>query len=138
MGMDTMGTLLMVATAIDVIAVGALGWLVRRIGRERDITLSLLQQEALGRLRSDLAELVSAAEQRGHALEESLGGRESRLRGLLARLERIEAGAPAAEAPVAPAAGIGARAEMARRLGVDAAEARLLRDLEISLGPRSA
>ena len=104
-----MNLLLLVSTVLDLAAVAALGWFLRRTDRERDTALEE-GRAALERLRGDLAELVRDAEARARALEE--------------RLER-RAAAPRAASE---------REVLARRLGVDPAEARLLRDLEVSLG----
>jgi len=105
-----MNLLLLVSTVLDLAAVAALGWFLRRTDRERDAALEE-GRAALERLRGDLAELVRDAEERARALEERVAER-------------------AARAPRPP----GEREILARRLGVDPAEARLLRDLEVSLG----
>jgi hypothetical protein len=100
------------------VAVAGIAWLLRRSGRERDAALDA-QRAALERLRGDLAELVSDAEARARALEETLGARERRLRALVAESGRLEAARDAAP-----------RVEAPPRLRIDPAEARLLRDLE--------
>jgi hypothetical protein len=105
-----MDLLLLVSTVLDLAAVAALGWSLRRTGREREAALEE-GRAALERLRGDLAELVHDAEERARALEE--------------RLERRA---------VSPRE----RDLLARRLGADPAEARLLRDLDLSLGERRA
>lgn len=102
--------LLLVSTVLDLAAVAALCWFLRRTDRERDAALEA-GQAALERLRGNLAELVRDAEERARALE-----------------ERFDARAAAARRPASE------REMLARRLGVDPAEARLLRDLEVSLG----
>jgi hypothetical protein len=140
-------TLILAATAADLVLVAVLGWLVARSGRLRDRAIEA-QRATLERLRTDLAALVSDAEQRAQALEETLGAREQRLRALLAEIGRIETGArPApraqervqervpdrASAPSAVTAVVRESARVARRLAGDPAEARLLRDLEVRL-----
>jgi hypothetical protein len=99
-------TLLLASVLIDGAAVAGIGWLLRRTGHAHTAALAA-ERAVLERLRADLAELVSEADRRAHALEESLGAREARPRALVA------------EPPSAPL-----------RLRLDAAEARLLRDLE--------
>src|SRR5438445_811126 len=141
-----MHTVLLVSTVVDVAAIAVLVWLVRRAGRVRDAARAA-QREALENLRRDLATLLADAEERAQALEESLGRRERSLGALLTRLERAERRTDAA--PPRPAAtASGALPELARRLGLrgkrgseaaapdglDPAEARLLRDLEVGLG----
>jgi len=105
-----MTLVLLASTILDLAAVAAIAWLLRHIDREREIAHEE-GRAALERLRGDLAELVRDAEERAHILEQ--------------RLERRTA---AAAAPT------GEHENLARRLGVDPAEARLLRDLEVSLG----
>ena len=151
-------TFMVASTFIDLAAVGGLAWLVVRGGRERDAALAE-QRAALEALRTDLGELLADAERRGQALEESLAGRERSLRDLLAKVSRAEekqarptpkraaekaapspAGPPAAAARPLRPAGLealrGDLAQVARKLNVDPAEARLLRDLEVSLGAK--
>jgi len=107
-----MNVLLLASTALDLAAVAALGWFLHRSGRDREAALEE-GRAALERLRGDLAELVADAEDRARALE-----------------ERLEPRTTAASRPGTD------RDALARRLGVDPAEARLLRDLELSLGER--
>jgi cell division septum initiation protein DivIVA len=114
--------LLFTATAIDLAAVASVAWLVGRAGREDEARLEA-HTATLDRLRADIAALVDDAEQRGHALEQALGARESRLRALLADVTRAES-APRPRAP------------KARR--TDPAEARLLRDLDVRLRAEEA
>jgi hypothetical protein len=135
-----MENLMLASTVFDLLAVAMLGWLVWRSGRVRDAALGE-QRAALESLRADLSQLVLEAERRAKALDDALASREQRLRALLRDLGAVEGGrrsAPAAEERH-PAAGedsdLGAAA---RRLGVDPAEARLLRDLQVSLAPRRA
>ncbi len=125
-----METLMLVATGIDVTAVAVLGWFVWRSGRDRDLVLEV-QRAALEALRADLAQLIGDAEQRGRALEEALGTREQRLRALLADIARSEARPRPVEEPRERLAGA------ADRLGVDPAEARLVRDLQVSFARRA-
>ena len=154
MGIQTLDpqTLMLVATVTDLVLVVVLGWLVARSGRLRDRAVEA-QRATLERLRTDLATLVSDAEQRAQALEETLGAREQRLRALLAEIGRIETGGRAApraqervqeraqertpDRPSAPSSAVTAvvreGARLARRLAGDPAEARLLRDLEVRL-----
>jgi hypothetical protein len=105
-----MQVLLVVTTVLDLAAVGALCWFLRRTDRERDAALEE-GRAALERLRGDLAQLVSDAETRARVLEESLG----------ARIEGATRSASGQDLPV-------------RRPGADPAEARLLRDLDMSFG----
>src|SRR6476661_8306947 len=98
-----MNVLLLATTLLDLVAIVALCWFLRRTDHERDVALEE-GRAALERLRGDLADLVREAEARARALEE--------------RLER-RAAAPRAASE---------REVLARRLGVDPAEARLLRD----------
>jgi len=144
-----MENLILASTAIDISAVAILAWLVLRSGRERDASLGV-QRAALETLRAHLAELVADAERRAQALEETLGAREKRLRALLAELGRAEGGARTGakaerplERPLERPAAAAARprsafADLARSLGTDPAEARLLRDLEVRLPPKTA
>ncbi len=142
-----MPTALVAVTALDLAAIAALAWFTRRATRGRDSALEE-QRQALESLRTDLAELVADAEARAARLDETLGAREQSLRALLGKLDRTPE--PRQPAPSRPAATTGSglveRAgvpELARRLGRgkkavatngEAAEARLLRDLELSLG----
>ena len=105
-----MNLLLLVSTVLDLAAVAALCWFLSRTDRERDVALEQ-GRAALERLRGDLAQLVSDAEERALALEERFGAR-----------------------PAASPQPTSERDMLARRLGVDPAEARLLRDLDVSLG----
>jgi len=103
-----MNVLLLATTLLDLVAIVALCWFLRRTDHERDVALEE-GRAALERLRGDLADLVREAEERARALEATIEGRGATSR-------------PAAE-----------RELLARRLGTDPAEARLLRDLELSL-----
>jgi hypothetical protein len=107
-----MEPLIVATTVTDLAALAGLAWVVWRAGRDRDAALGE-QRAALETLRADLAALVADAERRARALEESLAAREGRLRALLVEL---------------------ARAEGAPRAAADPAEARLLRDIEMSFG----
>lgn len=95
-----MESLLLASVVLDCAAVAAIAWFVRRAGRHPDAALAL-HSSTLARLRAELVERMDAAEERLHALE------------------RVQRDA-------------GPRADPPRRLhlGVDPAEARLLRDLE--------
>jgi hypothetical protein len=120
--------LLIAVSAVDLVVVIGLCWLVSRIRRERDAALAA-QRATLEKLRGDLGELVSDAEARTRALDAQLHAREARLRALLHELARAEAAAT----------GDGrARTrrdqEAPRRGRPDPAEARLRRDLELSFG----
>lgn len=139
--------LMLASTAVDLIAVLALGWLVVRTSRAR--TESLDDQRAtLETLRGDLAQLVTDAEERAQALDEALAAREKRLRALLHDLARYEAGRDAGRpararedreteraAETAAERSFERMAERAERVTprVDPAEARLLRDLEVRI-----
>jgi hypothetical protein len=123
-----METLLLVSTAIDCAAVAALGWIVWRAGVEREASLGV-QRATLETLRADLAELVADAEGRARELDTALGSREDRLRALLVEVAEVEAAHPEHERGAT---------EAAERGAVDPAEARLLRDLEMSFGRRRA
>ena len=123
-----METLLLVSTVIDCAAVAALGWIVWRAGVEREATLGV-QRATLETLRADLAELVADAEGRARELDVALGSREGRLRALLVEVAEVEAAHPERERGAT---------EVAERAAVDPAEARLLRDLEMSFGRRRA
>ena len=114
------------SAVVDLVAVGVLGALLARTGRERDTTL-VDQRQTMERLRGDIALLLEEAAQRAHGLEQSLVSRERSLRALLGDLERVEGRrGPAMAAPPALALG-----ERERPLATDPAEARLLRDLEL-------
>jgi len=145
-----MQSLMLTSTVIDVLAVAALAWLVLRSGRQQDAALGV-QRAALESLRADLAELVEDAERRTQSLASTLDAREERLRALLADLDRADGRrsggtkretAAAAKrpprAPAVPAAGAEDVRDLANRLGVDPAEARLLRDLQVRVEPRRA
>jgi hypothetical protein len=148
-----MEQLMVASTVIDVVAVGALAWLVLRTGRARKDAFTE-QRATLEALRGDIAQLVADAEQRAIALDNRLGARERRLRALLDESARIEGGdAPggdlridrgaewAAEIGVdrpRPAAPVRAPAAGAAAARTDPAEARLLRDLDVRLAARRA
>ena len=128
--------LLLWVTALDVLLVIALAAVVLLSGRMRNRALAA-QRATLERLRAGLAELVSDAEQRAHALESALGAREERLRALLDEISRVESAArpsrPAGNRPAKPAA----RADelpLARQTSFDPAEDRLLRELSAAHG----
>jgi len=120
---------LLTLSGIDLVAVAVLGWLLWRGERLRAAVLDD-QQGALDRLKNDLAQLLEDAEQRAAALEERLGARERSLRALVAQLS--------------PGQGQEQRPQSAKPLtrtlveeledDADPTEARLLRDLELSLG----
>jgi hypothetical protein len=109
-----MTLVLLLATVVDAAVVAALAWLVRRTERTQSRML-LEQQAVLARLRGELDDLVRDAERRTRALDHALAMREATLRVLLQTTAR-----PAEE-------------EGAQAPGVDPAEVRLLRDLELSL-----
>ena len=122
-----METMLLASTLIDCAALAALAWVVWRAGREREASLGA-QRASLETLRADLSELVADAEGRARELEAALASREERLRDLLLEIAHVQATAhdrALAEPAEAPAA-------------IDPAEARLLRDLEVSFGRRRA
>jgi len=113
-----MDTLLVASAVLDCGAVAGIGWLLRRSARERDTALGA-ERAALERLREDLAQLVSDAEERTQRLAAALDAREKRLRALVAETGRLEAARRPAPAP--------------SHERPDPAEARLLRDLERSV-----
>jgi len=114
-GMLRIETLLAASTLIDVAAIVIGWWIVRAAARQHAAA-----SEAVARLRGDLGRLVADAEERGAALEASLGVREKTLRALLKEAGKLT------DTP------------RAARPSADAAEARLLRDLELRLGARGA
>jgi hypothetical protein len=117
----TLDTLLVATTAIDCIAVLTLGWLFVRGRSERELAAAE-QEAALGRLRGELGDLVGEAERRAKSLDAALAAREQSLRTLLAEVGRVEG--RVGRAAAAPRAGAAA--------AIDPAEARLIRDLEVS------
>lgn len=131
---------LVISTAVDLLAVLVLGWLVARSARGR--TDSFAEQRAtLESLRGDLAQLVQDAEERARAVDEALGVRERRLRRLLAELGRHEERRtlrPEREADWRfereRESGLEPEAGSERGGRLDPAEARLLRDLDIRIG----
>ena len=134
-----MGSVMMASTVIDLLAVAGLGWLVWRSGRERALQTAE-QRAALSSLQGDLAQLVRDAEQRARTLDETLAAREEHLRDLLRQLEAVEAARRPQAAPAARPTDIDepASRDAALRLGIDPAEARLLRDLQVSFAGRRA
>jgi hypothetical protein len=131
-----MENLLLASTAIDLLAVAVLAWLVWRSGHEHDAALGT-QQAALDSLRVDLTQLVQSAEQRTQVLDETIATRTQELRALLRDLDRAESARRPASMGDARREGPDV-AEAARRLGADPAEARLLRDLQVSFAARRA
>jgi hypothetical protein len=140
-----MENLLLATTVVDLIAVAGLAWLVVRSGRDREIA-SADQRMALERLRNELATLLDDAEERARSLERMLGAREQSLRALMIDLGRNESAAevrrpaPASERP-APDRSATDRPPFTRPFApaaegtpVDAAELRLRRELDLSLG----
>jgi len=117
-------TLMVAATAVDLLAVLALCFLVRRGRRDREALVEA-QRATLDRLRSDLTELVRDAEERTRALDDALASREKRLKALLRDLSARESAPP--PRPAKPSG------DVRDRLAIDPAEARLLRDLELNL-----
>jgi hypothetical protein len=109
--------LLLASAVLDCAAVAAIAWFVRRAGHDQDAVLAS-HWRTLDRLRADLVELVHAAEERGQALTAALNARDERLRAL--ERAQLDAG-PRADPP------------WPLHLGVDPAEARLLRNLERTL-----
>jgi hypothetical protein len=116
----TLDNVLVATTAIDCAAVLALGWLFVRGRRERELAAAE-QEAALGRLRAELGDLVAEAERRAKSLDAALAAREQSLRALLAEVGRVEGRVARTASTPRPAA-----------VGVDPAEARLIRDLEVS------
>jgi hypothetical protein len=121
---------LLALSGIDLAAVAVLGWLLWRGERLRAAVLED-QQQALGRLKGDLAQLLEDAEQRAATLEERLGERERSLRALVARLGPSEARQEARPQAAKPLTRTVIEDLVDEE---DPAEARLLRDLELSLG----
>jgi hypothetical protein len=137
-----METLLLASTVVDLLALVALAWVVMRSGRG-GAKAAARQRDALERLHASLAALIADAERRARALEEALGEREDSLRVLLADLARAEGRHPLPSHDSRPGGAGGVTpltrldevlAGEPRRRGADPAEARLLRDLEVSLG----
>lgn len=134
--------LMLISTVVDLGAVVLLGWLVLRGGRERETALGV-RQSALESLRADLSQLVLEAERRANGLAEMLGEREERLRELLAEIARVDVAparrpAPPAETRRAARVDEDDERDALRQPPVDPAEARLLRDLQLSFGSREA
>jgi hypothetical protein len=130
--MDVMQKVVLASTVVDLLAVAVLAWMVARSARERDASL-VDQRRALGELKADLAQLLEDAERRAQAIAETLAARERSLRA-----------AAEDEAPIRPASSqkrqqatpplVRALTPEDLRAGADPAEARLLRDLEVSVG----
>jgi len=130
--MDMMQKVVLASTVVDLLAVAMLAWIVARSARERDASL-VDQRRALTELKADLAQLLADAETRAQAIAETLSARERSL--------RVAAEADAAIRPAsgqrrqpAPAPLVRALTPDELRGGADPAEARLLRDLEVSVG----
>ena len=118
---------LLALSVLDLAAVAVLGWLLWRGERLRAAVLDD-QHSALDRLKRDLAHLLEDAEQRASTLEERLGARERSLRALVAQL------GPGQERPPTPARPLTRTLIDDDEDAADPAEARLLRELELSLG----
>lgn len=129
--LQPMTWVLLALSGIDLVAVAVLGWLLWRGERLRAAVLED-QQDALDRLKRDLSHLLEDAEQRAAALEERLGARERSLRALVARLGP-DLG-PGQEPRLQPAKPLTRTLVEELEDEADPAEARLLRDLELSLG----
>jgi len=147
----TMESLLLAATAVDLVAVVALGWVVVRGARARELA-GATQREALERLRGELAHLLDEAERRARALERAAGGAapeegSAAARGGATRAARLPVAAPApapAHAPLPrPRSWVDGDGTDDDRLrdalvgddtAADLAELRLRRELELSLG----
>ena len=99
---------------LDCAAIALVVWFVRRASRDTHTTLAQYRRTLDG-LRAELVELVRAAEERGRALTAALDAREEWLHARVG--EKVDA-PDSASMP---------------RLGIDPAEARLLRDLERTL-----
>lgn len=128
MTLEPITWVLLALSGIDLAAVAALGWLLWRGERLRAAVLDD-QQRSLDRLKGDLAQLLEDAEQRAAMLEERLGARERSLRALVAQMD---AGQEPRPQPAKPLTRM--RVEDLEDDEADPAEARLLRDLELSLG----
>lgn len=157
-----MDTVMLVATVVDLGAVTLLGWLTLRGRRERETSIGF-HKATLESLRTDLSQLVLDAERRAEGLAQMLAGREESLRALLDDIARLETQRPARQEtrtevrfekrrPARPreershdrsaveraAERAAERATPERAPAVDPAEARLLRDLQISFGAPEA
>jgi len=110
-GMLRIEVLLAASTLVDVVAIAIGWWIVRAAARQHAAA-----RDTIERLRGDLGRLVADAEERGATLEASLAARERTLRALLNEAGKVTE----TRRPPRPRA--------------DAAEARLLRDLELRLG----
>jgi len=142
--------ILVLATAVDLIAVAGLALLVLRTTRQRKDAAED-QRATLETLRGDLAQLIEDAENRTRTIDKVLAAREKRLRTLLAEMGRYE-GEPRSASrertappfersrqPLDPADILEEGAEVRfGREAADPAEARLLRDLDVRLGGRTA
>jgi hypothetical protein len=142
--------ILVLATAIDLIAVAGLALLVLRTSRQRKDAAED-QRATLETLRGDLAQLIADAESRTRTIDKVLAAREKRLRTLLADVERFDAPPRpvSRERPTAPFERVRQPLDPADiieegtpprggREAADPAEARLLRDLDVRLGARIA
>jgi hypothetical protein len=132
--------ILVIATAVDLIAVAALALLVLRTTRRRRHAEED-QRATMEALRGDLAQLVADAEAKARTIDKVLAAREKRLRTLLAEVGRLEGDVRGARPappldrgrqPLDPAD------ILDERDAGDPAEARLLRDLDVRLGARVA
>ena len=132
-----MENVLLASTVVDLLAVIALAVVVMRAGRG-GAKNAARQRETLERLHTNLGQLIADAERRARALEEALGEREDSLRALLSDLGRRPLSAhdlrPGGADPTPLTRIDEVLAGDGRRRGLDAAEARLLRDLDVSLG----
>jgi len=130
--MDVMQKVVLASTVTDLVAVALLAWIVARSARERDASL-VDQRRALGELKADLAQLLEDAQMRAQAIAETLSARERSLR---AAAEADAPGRSAASQKRQPATAPLVRALTPEDLrgAADPAEARLLRDLEVSVG----
>lgn len=128
---------MLASTVVDLLAVGALAYLLLRSRRDHDASLAE-QRGALERLKGDLAQLLDDAERRTRVLEEVLAARERGLRQLLGDMAAIDG-------PPEPVRRSQTRPPLVRDLApedvvagdrprADPAEMRLLRDLQLSLG----
>ncbi|MFN8542729.1 MAG: hypothetical protein U0807_00745 [Candidatus Binatia bacterium] len=126
---------LLATTAVDVAAVGALAWLLARGARQRIVVLDD-QRAALETLRGDLGRLLEEAEQRARALERSLAARERSLRSVVGAIGRAEEAADDArqDRPLRPVKPLTREPVSLGESDLDPGEARLLADLELSLG----
>ena len=130
--MDVMQKVVLASTVVDLVAVAVLAWIVARSARERDASL-VDQRRALGELKADLAQLLEDAETRAQVIAETLSAREKSLRAAADGEPRGRSASSQNRQPATPPL-VRALTPEDLRVAADPAEARLLRDLEVSVG----